>query len=100
VVHPKRKTIGVRIPGHAVAHALLAELDAPMLSTTLILKAEEQPLTDAQEIRVRLERQLELIIDAGSCGVEPSTVIDLTADAPLVVRAGKGSLAPFAVESV
>jgi tRNA threonylcarbamoyl adenosine modification protein (Sua5/YciO/YrdC/YwlC family) len=100
VVHPKRKTIGVRVPGHPVAHALLAELDAPMLSTTLILKDEEQPLTDAQEIRARLERQLELVIDAGSCGVEPSTVIDLTGDAPLVVRAGKGSLAPFAVESV
>jgi tRNA threonylcarbamoyl adenosine modification protein (Sua5/YciO/YrdC/YwlC family) len=100
VVHPKRKTIGVRIPGHPVAHALLAELDAPMLSTTLILQGDELPLTDASEIRARLERSVELVIDAGSCGVEPSTVIDLTGDAPLVVRAGKGSLAPFAVERV
>jgi tRNA threonylcarbamoyl adenosine modification protein (Sua5/YciO/YrdC/YwlC family) len=100
VVHPKRKTIGVRIPAHAVAQALLAELDAPMLSTTLILEGEGQPLTDAQEIRARLERSVELVIDAGSCGVEPSTVIDLTGDAPVVVRAGKGSLAPFAVEPV
>ena len=100
VVHPRRKTIGVRIPGHAVAHALLAELDAPMLSTTLVLEGDQLPLDDAQEIRARLERSVELVIDAGSCGVEPSTVIDLTGDAPLVVRVGKGSLAPFAVEPV
>jgi len=100
VVHPKRKTIGVRIPGHEVAHALLAELDAPMLSTTLVLEGDELPMTDADEIRARLEHRVELVIDAGSCGVEPSTVIDLTSDTPLVVRAGKGSLAPFAVEPV
>lgn len=98
--HARRKTIGVRIPGHPVAHALLAELDAPMLSTTLMLPDERQPLSDAGEIRERLERQLDLVIDSGSCGVEPSTVIDLTGAAPLVLRAGKGSLAPFAVESV
>ena len=100
VVHPKRKTIGVRIPGHAVAHALLTELDEAMLSTTLMLPGDEQPLSDAQEIRERLERRIDLVIDAGSCGVQPSTLIDLTADSPLVLRAGKGSLAPFAVESV
>jgi tRNA threonylcarbamoyl adenosine modification protein (Sua5/YciO/YrdC/YwlC family) len=98
--HARRKTIGVRIPGHPVAQALLEELDAPMLSTTLMLPDEPQPLSDAEEIRARLERELDLVIDSGSCGVEPSTVIDLTGDAPLVVRAGKGSLAPFAVESV
>ncbi|HEX7055303.1 MAG TPA: L-threonylcarbamoyladenylate synthase [Burkholderiales bacterium] len=100
VQHARRKTIGVRIPGHAVAHALLAELDAPMLSTTLILPGDAQPLSDAAQIRARLEHQLDLVIDAGSCGVEPSTVIDLTADTPLVLRKGKGSLAPFAIESV
>jgi tRNA threonylcarbamoyl adenosine modification protein (Sua5/YciO/YrdC/YwlC family) len=100
LVHPKRKTIGVRIPEHAVARALLVELDEPMLSTTLMLPVDAEPLADAAEVRERLEHELELVIDAGSCGREPSTVIDLTADTPRVLRAGKGSLAPFAVESV
>jgi tRNA threonylcarbamoyl adenosine modification protein (Sua5/YciO/YrdC/YwlC family) len=95
-----RKTIGVRIPGHPAAHALLAELNQPMLSTTLTLPGEAAPLSDPQEIRVRLERQLDLVIDAGPCGTEPSTVIDLTADAPQVLRKGRGSLAPFTVEPV
>ncbi|HEY5896298.1 MAG TPA: L-threonylcarbamoyladenylate synthase [Burkholderiales bacterium] len=99
LLHPKRKTIGVRVPAHPVAQALLAELDQPMLSTTLLLPGDEQPLSDAQEIRERLERSLDLVIDAGSCGTEPSTVIDLTGEAPVVVRKGKGSLAPFAVEA-
>jgi tRNA threonylcarbamoyl adenosine modification protein (Sua5/YciO/YrdC/YwlC family) len=95
-----KKTIGVRVPGHPVAHALLAELDQPMLSATLILPGDAVPLSDAHQIRQRLERELDLIIDSGSCGVEPSTVIDLTADTPRVLREGKGSLAPFAVERV
>jgi tRNA threonylcarbamoyl adenosine modification protein (Sua5/YciO/YrdC/YwlC family) len=95
-----KKTIGVRVPGHAVAHALLAELDEPMLSATLLLPGDKVPLSDAREIREKLERELDLVIDAGSCGVEPSTVIDLTAGAPRVLREGKGSLAPFAVERV
>lgn len=99
VVHPKRKTIGVRIPGHPIAHALLAELDQPMLSATLLLPGDEEPLSEAQDIRERLERQLDLVIDGGYCGVEASTVIDLTGDSPLVLRKGKGSLAPFAVEA-
>ena len=98
--HARRKTIGVRIPGHAVAHALLAELDAPMLSATLVLPGDEQPLSDAAEIRARLEHQIELIVDGGGCGTEPSTVIDLTGDTPLVLRKGKGSLAPFSVAPV
>jgi tRNA threonylcarbamoyl adenosine modification protein (Sua5/YciO/YrdC/YwlC family) len=96
----KKKTIGLRVPGHAVAHALLAELDQPMLSATLVLPGEQMPLSEAGEIRARLEHQLDLVIDAGSCGVEPSTVIDLTADTPRVLREGKGSLAPFAIERV
>jgi tRNA threonylcarbamoyl adenosine modification protein (Sua5/YciO/YrdC/YwlC family) len=95
-----RKTIGVRIPGHAAAHALLAELDEPMLSTTLTVAGETTPLADAREIRARLERRLELIVDGGPCGTEPSTVIDLTRGAPQVLRKGRGSLAPFAVEPV
>lgn len=100
LVHPKRKTIGVRVPAHPVALALLAELNEPMLSATLSLPGDEQPLSNAEEIRERLERTLDLVIDGGSCGTEPSTVIDLTADTPLVLRKGKGSLAPFAVEPV
>lgn len=100
LLHPKRKTIGVRIPDHAVARALLVELDQPMLSTTLMLPDDDAPLADADEIRARLEHELELVIDAGSCGRDPSTVIDLTADTPRVLREGKGSLAPFALEAV
>jgi tRNA threonylcarbamoyl adenosine modification protein (Sua5/YciO/YrdC/YwlC family) len=95
-----RKTIGVRIPGHPAAHALLAELDAPMLSTTLTPAGEAVALSDAQEIRARFERTLDLIIDAGPCGTEPSTVIDLTQAAPQVLRKGSGPLAPFNVEPV
>ena len=89
LMHPKRKTIGVRVPGHPVAHALLAELNEPMLSATLALPGDALPLSDAGEIRVRLEHALELVIDAGPCGVEPSTVVDLTADQPFIVRRGK-----------
>jgi tRNA threonylcarbamoyl adenosine modification protein (Sua5/YciO/YrdC/YwlC family) len=95
-----RKTIGVRIPGHPAAHALLAELDEPMLSTTLTLAGEIAPLADAQEIRARLERQLDLIVDGGPCASVPSTVIDLTKAEPRVLRMGKGSLTPFVVEPV
>jgi tRNA threonylcarbamoyl adenosine modification protein (Sua5/YciO/YrdC/YwlC family) len=95
-----RKTIGVRIPGHPAAHALLAELNEPMLSTTLTLAGEIGPLADAKEIRSRLARQLDLIVDGGPCGTVPSTVIDLTQAEPRVLRLGKGSLAPFVVEPV
>jgi tRNA threonylcarbamoyl adenosine modification protein (Sua5/YciO/YrdC/YwlC family) len=100
LMHPRRKTIGVRVPDHAVALALLAELNEPMLSTTLALPGEATPLSDPQDIRMRLERELDLVIDSGPCDTQPSTVIDLTADEPQVLRKGKGSLAPFAVEPV
>jgi tRNA threonylcarbamoyl adenosine modification protein (Sua5/YciO/YrdC/YwlC family) len=96
----RRKTIGVRIPGHPVAHALLAELGEPMLSATLFLAGDSAPLSDAGEIRARLERRVDLVIDAGACGTEPSTVIDLSGPAPVVLREGKGPLAPFSVEAV
>jgi tRNA threonylcarbamoyl adenosine modification protein (Sua5/YciO/YrdC/YwlC family) len=91
--HPRRKAIGVRVPAHAVAQALLAELNEPMLSATLALPGEPMPLSSAKEIRERLEHAVDLVIDAGPCGVEPSTVIDLTTDVPLVLRRGRGSLA-------
>lgn len=96
----KKKTIGVRVPGHPVAHALLAELDQPMLSATLLLRGQEVPLSDAAQIRAALEKDLDLVIDAGSCGVEPSTVIDLTQERARVLRKGSGSLEPFAIERV
>jgi tRNA threonylcarbamoyl adenosine modification protein (Sua5/YciO/YrdC/YwlC family) len=90
--HPKRRTIGVRVPAHAVTQALLAELGEPMLSATLILPGAAAPLADAGEIRAALERELDVVLDSGSCGTEPSTVIDLTGDAPVVLRKGRGSL--------
>lgn len=100
VMHARRRTVGVRVPGHPVAHGLLDELDEPLLSATLLLPGESVPLADAHAIRTRLEHALDLVIDAGSCGVEPSTVLDLTAAQPVLVRAGKGSLEPFDVQPV
>jgi tRNA threonylcarbamoyl adenosine modification protein (Sua5/YciO/YrdC/YwlC family) len=100
LAHPKRKTIGVRVPAHPVAHALLAELNEPMLSATLLLPGEAAPPTDPQEIRARLEHQVDLVVDAGFCGAEPTTVLDLTGDEAVVLRAGKGSLALFSIERV
>ncbi len=95
--HPKRHTIGLRIPDHPVTHALLSELDEPLLSSTLILPGDELPLNDAEEIRERLEHHVDLVIDAGPCGIDMTTVIDLTSDAPVLVREGKGNLAPFGI---
>ena len=89
----RRKTIGLRVPDHAVAHALLEELGEPLLSTTALLPGDEQPLNDGHEIRVRLEHEIDLVLDAGSCGVEPTTVIDLTGSEASVTRTGRGSLA-------
>ena len=95
VLHPKRKTIGLRVPEHAVVSALLAELDGPMLSSTLILAGEELPMTDAEEIRDRLGKLVDLVIEAGYCGPEATTVIDLTSGSPELIRAGRGPLEPF-----
>jgi tRNA threonylcarbamoyl adenosine modification protein (Sua5/YciO/YrdC/YwlC family) len=93
--HPKRNTIGLRVPDHPVAQALLAELTAAMLSTSLMLPGDELPLNDSEEIRERLEGQVDLIVDSGACGLEMTTVVDLTGDAPRVLRRGKGQLAAF-----
>ena len=98
VLHPKRKTIGLRVPAHPVALGLLAELNEPLLTTTLQLPGDETPLTEGWEIQDRLEDQLELILDAGHCGTEPTTVIDLTSSMPELIRAGRGSLAPFGLD--
>ncbi|MEI5997695.1 threonylcarbamoyl-AMP synthase [Paraburkholderia bengalensis] len=96
--HPSRKTIGLRVPDHAITLAILEELGQPLLGSTLILPGETQPLNDPEEIREKLEKQLDLVIDGGACPCEPSTVIDLTGDEPVLVRPGRGSLAPFGLE--
>lgn len=96
--HPKRSTVGIRIPDHAVALALLQELGEPLLSTTLILPGEEQPLGDAEEIRDRLDRVIDLVLDGGATGMEPTTVLDLTGEGPVLLRRGKGEISPFGLE--
>lgn len=98
VLHPKRKTIGLRVPDHKVALALLAELGEPLLTSTLLLPGDEAPLTEAWEIQDRLDDLIELIIDGGHCGTTPTTVIDLTGMPPVLVRAGRGPLEPFGLE--
>jgi len=90
--HPKRRTIGIRVPDHAVPRMLLTELGEPLMSSTLLLPGDELPLTDGDQIRERLERQLDAILDGGHCGIEPTTVIDLAVSPPVLVRAGKGKL--------
>jgi tRNA threonylcarbamoyl adenosine modification protein (Sua5/YciO/YrdC/YwlC family) len=91
--HPKRRTIGIRVPDHPVPNMLLAELGEPLMSSTLLLPGDELPLTDGDQIRARLEHQLDAILDGGHCGIEPTTVIDLAVSPPVLVRAGKGKLA-------
>jgi len=95
VLHPKRKTIGLRIPDHVLVQALLEELDQPLLTSTLLLPGDAAPLIDAQEIRDRLEKRLDLVIDAGPCGKEMTTMINLSSGVPELMRAGRGSLEPF-----
>jgi tRNA threonylcarbamoyl adenosine modification protein (Sua5/YciO/YrdC/YwlC family) len=96
VSHPQRKTIGLRVPEHKVLQALLALHDGPLLATTLIPPGETEPLNDAQEIRARFEHQVEAVIDAGACPLEPTTVVDLTGWRP-VVRQGRGDAARLAL---
>ena len=95
--NPKRSTIGMRIPDHPVALALLEELGEPMLSSTLILPDEEQPLNDAEYIRELLEKQVDLVIDGGAVGLDFTTVIDLTSDTPVLLRRGKGEVSQFGI---
>jgi tRNA threonylcarbamoyl adenosine modification protein (Sua5/YciO/YrdC/YwlC family) len=91
--HPKRRTIGIRVPDHPVPKMLLTELGEPVMSSTLLLPGDTLPLTDGDQIRARLEHQLDAILDGGHCGIEPTTVIDLAVSPPVLVRAGKGKLA-------
>ena len=93
--NPKRKTIGLRVPDHPIAQALLAALGEPIMSATLILPAATEPFADPYEIYEALDTQIELVIDGGHCGLEPTTVIDLVGEAPVVIRRGKGDTALF-----
>ena len=93
LAHPKRRTIGLRVPQHVIAHALLEELGEPLLSTTLLLPDLDDPLNDAEEIRERLEHLVELVIDGGPCGLTPTTVVDMSQGEPEVLRVGAGSVA-------
>ncbi|HLD09515.1 MAG TPA: L-threonylcarbamoyladenylate synthase [Methylophilaceae bacterium] len=97
--HPKRNTLGLRVPQHAVTQAILGELDQPILSMTLLLPDNTEPLNEAWEIRDKLEHQLDLVIDAGACTAEPTTVIDLTGEKPQLIRLGAGDLKPFGLEA-
>lgn len=95
LVHPKRRTIGLRIPDNAIALALIESLGEPILSTSLIMPNEQEPLWDIDEIEHKLSSQVDTIIDGGCCGLEPTTVIDLTGSAPMILRQGRGSIDPF-----
>jgi tRNA threonylcarbamoyl adenosine modification protein (Sua5/YciO/YrdC/YwlC family) len=93
--HPSRKTIGLRVPENPIVDALLNELGQPLLGTTLILPDDEEALTDPEEIRTRLEKLIDLVIDGGACSLMPTTVIDMTRDEPELVRQGRGDLSLF-----
>lgn len=87
--HPKRKTIGIRVPDYPIVLALLEELQEPLMSSTLIMPGEEMPMSDPETIRERLQHEIDLVIDGGSCSMEPTSVIEWTEDAPRLTRQGK-----------
>ena len=93
--HPGKKTVGVRIPNHAVAQALLAELGEPLVSSTLLLPGQEDPMTQGWEINEELGNALDAVIDSGDCGLEPTTVIDFSSDEPEILRYGAGDASIF-----
>jgi tRNA threonylcarbamoyl adenosine modification protein (Sua5/YciO/YrdC/YwlC family) len=93
--HPRKRTVGVRIPRHIVAQALLARLGEPMLSSTLLLPGDEEPMTQGWEIKERLDHQVDAVVDSGECGTLPTTVVDLSGDEPEIVRFGAGDPTPF-----
>lgn len=91
----RRKTVGIRVPDHAIVHALLAEYNEPIMSTTLQLPGDEVPMTDGREILERVGHAVDLVLDAGNCGLQPSTIVDISGEAPKLLRAGKGDPRPF-----
>ena len=95
LLHPKKRTVGVRIPEHPVVRALLAELGEPLLSSTLILPGEKDPMTDGWAVKEELDHVVDVVIDSGECGTEPTTVVDLSSGSAEVVRVGAGDPARF-----
>ncbi|WP_372697773.1 L-threonylcarbamoyladenylate synthase [Arthrobacter sp. JSM 101049] len=95
LLHPKKKTVGVRIPDNAVVQSLLSALGEPLLSTTLLLPDEEEPLTQGWEIKERLDHQVDAVVDSGECGTEPTTVVDFSSGTPEILRVGMGDSSPF-----
>jgi tRNA threonylcarbamoyl adenosine modification protein (Sua5/YciO/YrdC/YwlC family) len=95
LLHARRKTVGIRVPDHAVVRALLREYPEPILSTTLQLPGDDAPMTDGREIEERIGHALDLVLDAGNCGFDPSTIVDLSGEVPRLLRAGKGDPRPF-----
>lgn len=95
MLHPKRKTLGLRIPDNVITLSLLESLETPLMSTTLILPGAKAPLSEPEAIRDLLGSQIDLIIDGGNCGHEPTTVVDLTGESPVILREGKGDPEPF-----
>jgi tRNA threonylcarbamoyl adenosine modification protein (Sua5/YciO/YrdC/YwlC family) len=95
MMHPKKRTVGVRVPRHAVVQALLAELGEPLLSSTLLLPDQEEPMTQGWEIKERLDDVLDAVVDSGDCGTEPTTVVDLSQEEPEILRRGAGDPSPF-----
>jgi tRNA threonylcarbamoyl adenosine modification protein (Sua5/YciO/YrdC/YwlC family) len=94
--HPSRKTIGLRVPEHAIAQALLAELQQPLLGTTLMLPGSDEPMNDPEDIRETLQKQVDVVIDGGACSLLPTSVVDLTGESPVVLREGRGDVSLFA----
>ncbi|NOY62793.1 MAG: threonylcarbamoyl-AMP synthase [Gammaproteobacteria bacterium] len=90
--HPKRKTIGLRVPDNTIAQTLLETLGEPLMSVTLTLPDDDLPMTDPHEIRDRLGKQIDLVIDGGHCGIEPTTVLDCSGEVPVVMREGRGDI--------
>ncbi len=90
LLHPRKKTVGVRIPDHVVAQAILAELGEPMLSTTLTLPGDDEPMTQGWEIKERLDHAIDAVIDSGECGTTPTTVVDFSSGEPEIIRLGGG----------
>lgn len=97
--HEKRRTIGIRVPEHPVPQMLLAELGEPLMTSTLWLPGDPGPLTNGREIQDRLSRDLDLVLDGGDCGTEPTTVVDLAVQPPLVARMGRGALEPLGLSA-
>ena len=95
MLHPRKRTVGVRVPQHVTALALLAELGAPLMSSSLILPGDDQPLTDGWTVKEELDHVVDAVLDSGDCGTGPTTVVDLTGEEPVIERVGTGDLEPF-----